>query len=164
MKFQRFLNEKFYDTYKQYSHMIDVFVNPTKKELDEIIKSTPLKATRFVVDTDKKDVYMWSIDFAHWTVIGKIFRFNAIDYYTKGVMVDRLFTGQVEHGMTTSEAFPYEFSTRRVSRETLNKIKELKKKDFDFVEKFGISKKSILLDIERTILSVERNIWDYNDF
>lgn len=47
--------EKYLTGFKQYGHIVDVYVNPTKKELKEIGEKT-----RWIADAKSKKLYVWS--------------------------------------------------------------------------------------------------------
>lgn len=47
--------EKYLTGFKKYGHIVDVYENPTKKELREIGDKT-----RFIADAKNKKVYVWS--------------------------------------------------------------------------------------------------------
>jgi hypothetical protein len=50
------LVEKYLTGFKKYGHMVDVFENPSKKEMAEIGTGT----FRFILDSKRQKIYVWS--------------------------------------------------------------------------------------------------------
>lgn len=52
------LLEKYLTGFKKYGHMVDVFENPTKKEMKEIEGGSG--SFRFIADAKRQKIYVWS--------------------------------------------------------------------------------------------------------
>lgn len=77
MKVRQIL-EDFYNEYKAplylgHFNSFPVFKEPSKKEMEEVIKSSSHLALRFIADSAKKDLYVFSSDVMHELVTKKIY-------------------------------------------------------------------------------------------
>lgn len=87
------LVEKYLDTIKNYAgNEIDIFVNPTKRDMREIKDSY---GYRFIIDFYDKKIYMWS---AMGAIHADIVKGLGLDRkkMTNGGYKDRYFTGTVD--------------------------------------------------------------------
>ena len=73
MRFQKYIKEEFYRGIKsnKYGYK-EVFINPTPKEMNEIVKNSKMKSTRFAVDLKKHDIFIWPAEILHHEVRKKI--------------------------------------------------------------------------------------------
>jgi hypothetical protein len=71
MRLQSYLNEKFFDAMKHNGDIFEIFVNPSKKELKEVIAFSG-HGYRFFIDFKKKNFYAWSDVLFHEPAMGKI--------------------------------------------------------------------------------------------
>lgn len=72
------LQEAFFDMYKAPIYALHlgeytVYKDPTKKEIDSIIKESTFPALRFVANPDKKEVYIFPSDIMHEIVAKKVY-------------------------------------------------------------------------------------------
>lgn len=88
MRLQKYLNDEYLDRYKLYGKSVEVFVNPSKKELKEIIEFEDKKKNdiRFIADRKRKKVYAWnSLGGTHydmWYRIGDNRRYDDITLFS----------------------------------------------------------------------------------
>ena len=73
MKFQKYLEdeliqERFYGKVSK----TDVFLNPTDKEFDYLLKKNPDGEFRFWLDFKNKNLYVWGVDHLHVDVVQPI--------------------------------------------------------------------------------------------
>jgi hypothetical protein len=70
--------EDFYDYFRapEYTNVknFPVHKNPSKKEIDEIIKDTEEESARFIADPDKEIVYVFPANILHQYVSDKIYK------------------------------------------------------------------------------------------
>ena len=78
IKIRKF-NEEFYDAI-QYGHYHEIFVNPTKKELDivynEGMEIEGYRGIRFIADNKNKKLYVFNSDMLHGGIVKRIFKIN----------------------------------------------------------------------------------------
>lgn len=74
MKFLNYLSEEFFDSIKSYptsNELCSIFMNPSTKDLIELRKETNNIMLRFLVEVDKKNLYVFSNDLLHAYFISK---------------------------------------------------------------------------------------------
>jgi len=66
MRFKEFyLNEKYYKTIKdQWGNTTELFINPSKKDISDVLKKSSFKAIKGVLD-DKNNIYIFDTDNLH---------------------------------------------------------------------------------------------------
>lgn len=93
MKFVQLLDEKFWKTSKIYQKDIDIFINPTRGEINEILKGATHKEIRGGVH--KGDVYAWDGgEMDHGSVqTHNNFRFDWIFIYSRNKKYIEIYGG-----------------------------------------------------------------------
>ena len=106
MRLQSYLNEKYVNSIKWYDYDVDVFVNPSRIDLRDLQKTSPI-GYRYIVDFDTKKIYYFHSEIIHMDILGEIPNmvpnFNQMRYMTYvngGAFLDRIFTG---HGTWDSK-------------------------------------------------------------
>lgn len=78
MKFIKYLQEEYVLTMPplrhsdygfNYKYSPEIFHNPSLKELRELEQNNRDYGVRFIVDTKKKDIYVWSSLYLHWRAV-----------------------------------------------------------------------------------------------
>lgn len=103
------LTEEYYERVKTDNGSVEVFVNPSSKELYEIGN-----AVRFIADANKKEIYVWYFNFLHQEVQSKLRLPKA---GRPGIIWGEAEKENRIYRMTHS----YEVSMKKVSAETLLK-------------------------------------------
>jgi len=67
MRLEKFLTEKYYE--RIYDH--EIFVNPTSSDIKDL-KKAGVKIVRFLVDPNKKKVYVWDYSLLHVDVMERL--------------------------------------------------------------------------------------------
>jgi hypothetical protein len=127
MRLQRYLNEKYFDSLRDGG--IEVFVNPSKKEIKDAI-SVSGYGFRFLVDFKKKLVYVWSDKAFHEIVMDwmrkkgnkDIPNFDA--YWYSGVEATRFFTGSVDKDGSVHSDHTYFLKNRNKDGQVFTEYKE----------------------------------------
>lgn len=74
MRLKQYLREKFAEGFNHWSGYVEIFVNPSRKEMNEALKQGSTgKTVRFIADGKTKKLYVWSIDVLHalaWKELG----------------------------------------------------------------------------------------------
>lgn len=174
MRFEKYLKEDFHDSVKIYGKMVDIFVNPSMKELKEL---DPKYGYRFIIDSKKKKFYVWSAEYTHSTILDEKlipdFKSHS-DYFSRGEGADRFFTGHSDdpsgkfndiysdtfYGVHGSSDFGYAAKNHGV--EIVNNIRKLKKEDFSFMNKW-FDEKKIYKIIDDTIKLVQTKYGSWID-
>lgn len=80
MRFLEYLKEKYFGSFtpKFSRKYIEIFTNPSKKELAEAAKNSSDRAVRFAADAKKKKIYAWSSDGTHQEILDEIY--GSFDY------------------------------------------------------------------------------------
>jgi len=97
MRFQKYINEKYLNTVHQKFMNIDaeVFINPSRKELRELIDDTG--GYRFILDFKNKNMYAFTMDMFHETFFKREdFWMTWNQFWTNGKNIDKVFTGAVD--------------------------------------------------------------------
>ena len=71
MKFRDLLNEKYHKTVEVKGNSVEVFINPNKKEINNIIKNSKSDSVRFSFTIDNK-MYAWDGEIIHRYIETKI--------------------------------------------------------------------------------------------
>jgi hypothetical protein len=158
MRYQRYLNEKFYDGVKVYGTTFEVFKNPTKKELKEVATGY---GYRFIIDFKKKDLYIASDDVFHYDMLDKTPLGNeyklTVEAYWRGdsKTISYIFMGDTNKQMKrmNSDAL-IEIAAGKVYK-AIPLLEELKKHDNTWLRKYGINPKDITDLIDDTITTLE---------
>ena len=110
MKFQQYLNEKFYNATKIWGHDVEIFVNPSKRELRDIQEKSPI-GYRYIVDFDNKKIYYWHSEVIHIDILQDFPRMvpqfnhgNYLNYVHSGAFSQRIFTGHGTWGSKEVES------------------------------------------------------------
>lgn len=101
MKFQRYLNEKYFGTMRTFSGYnsgdYDIFINPSKKEIKEAIGDSA--GYRYTIDFKNKKVYVFSANAVHADLFNVIDELPTYFMYWNGDRTHSfIFTGAVEKG------------------------------------------------------------------
>lgn len=153
MRFNKYLTEKYYNTFKNpYNRKksFDVFINPTTKELKEVIDGSDQygQGYRYIVDTTKKKVYVFSLDMVHETIFDADPSFpKFLDYWMNGEMLGHIYTGHVEYGNDKSDALTHFYKLAKQEKNDIDKgittdldimhsLDRLTKQDWSFAKKY----------------------------
>lgn len=88
MRLQQYLNDEYLGRYTLYGKSIEVFVNPSKKELKDIITIDGKRKNdiRFIADRKKKKLYAWNsiggIHYDIWYRIGDNRRYDDVTLFS----------------------------------------------------------------------------------
>jgi len=88
MKFKDILQEKYKETIEVDGMALPIFINPNKKELQDIMKENPFKSVRLgITDSPRPTIYAWDGEVYHADM--KLFRpknkFNVGFTYEQGI-------------------------------------------------------------------------------
>lgn len=141
MRLQRYLTEKYMDTLKQSYRGIqsEVFINPSKKELQEVIADN--MSMRFIIDFKHKKFYAFDVKMFHETVMNAVKELPNFRpaYWENGVGLDYIYTGATYRTEVDSDAmtrFEYE-------KEFYPKLFKLRAQNWSWVNKYVDSNKCI---------------------
>jgi hypothetical protein len=99
MKFKQFINEKYLTTFSNAGNNIEVFLNPSSKELRDI-PSFP--AYRFLINFKTKEFYAWHVNTFHDNIMDFVSSKNLAkfpkfkEYWYGHKNNDYIFTGSVD--------------------------------------------------------------------
>lgn len=172
MKFERYLNEKFFSGFKQYGDEVEVFINPSSKEIKEIKDASSRGTIRFFANMKEKKVYMWNGDNAiHQDVVDSGLSptsgFDYDDYALSGHDADIIFGGTVEKGTTRSDTWDAspsaQYDTPDIAKhaddKTLDNVRKMAKQNFSWLSKYGIDPKGVKRMVDSLVTFLE----DVND-
>lgn len=96
MRLQHYLQEKFAGATMQGKELMEIFKNPTSKEMSEM-REKYTRGFRFIIDLHKQDIYITSSEVLHADMIKYIkpeledLNYNL--YYKRGIGLDRYILG-----------------------------------------------------------------------
>lgn len=169
MRLQRYINEKWLEMLN--NHDTDIFVNPSKKEIREILDGS--YGFRYFMDFKKKKLYLFSDNIFHRNVVSEGNRskveqelgMNWGDYW-RGTdkTIAYIIMGDCDKNMNNlnSDAFN-QFEGGAESRngnKAFSKLNELAKLDYTWLSKYGFSPASVrtmVLDTINYIDSYDNN-------
>jgi len=147
MRLEKYLNEKFYNSFNLYGHTIEIFENPSKSELNSITDGGGYKSIRFFANMKTKKVIMWSGEIPHGTAVddGGVMPtpgFDYWDYVFKGRNADIIFGGTLENGNVISDSwdtdgrFPNPDLTKKADTITLDNVKKMADQNLTWLKKY----------------------------
>lgn len=173
MRLQRYLNEKFYNGFMHYGTEIEVFVNPSSKELKELKDNN--SEIRFLANMKEKKVYMWDGDrVTHEDAVdGGVMPtsgFNYRRYVFTGENADIIFGGTVltQSGKLESDSwdarptanYPKTDLEKMADKSTLESVRKMTKNNFSWLKKYGVDPKAtkdIVDSLYARLLGMEAN-------
>lgn len=79
MKFKQYLDEEYVTSFTAKIHSknfegghTEIFKNPSKKEINDLIKSSGINAIRYWADLPNQDLYVWKADTVHYMVFDQL--------------------------------------------------------------------------------------------
>ena len=162
MRFQSYLNEKWYDTVS--GHDAEIFVNPSKKEIRDILESAD--GFRFFMDFRKKKLYLFSDELFHRQVVSegasklqRELKMNWHNYWEgEDPSIAYVIMGDCDKRMNNinSDAFnQYEGGEGRPGYIAFSKLNELAKLDYTWLSKYGFSPASVRTIVLETIKYID---------
>ncbi|KKL76551.1 hypothetical protein LCGC14_2043790 [marine sediment metagenome] len=164
IKIRRF-NEEFYDAI-QYGDYHEIFVNPTKKELNIVYNEEPYNeyysGIRFIAKNDTKKLYVFNSDLLHGYAIRKIFNENTRIIFDSNY---QLLTGIIEgddYTVTNSDSLL--FDLKRAGNDAYMYLKFLLKTDWSWIDKyiyFSSWWETIMIpDLKEQLIKIEKGLED----
>lgn len=163
MRLHQYLTEKWYDTLDR--NDTDIFVNPSKKEIREILEHG--YGFRYFMDFKKKKLYLFNSTIFHRNVVSaesnKVSRELKMYWgdYWRGTdpTIAYIIMGDCDRNMNNnnSDAFnQYDGRDGGNGQQALDKLKELSKLDYTWLNKYGFSPASIRTMVLETIEYIEQ--------
>jgi len=123
----------------------EIFVNPSKREMKDLMSASGMDGIRFVLDTDTKKVIVWTGNVTHADMFRDyptlIKGFNHGNYYMRGTDADHIFTGAIDKwDNIDSDSWFGDFKTR-ASQEILDNMKLFVEKDLSWAKRYIDTKK-----------------------
>ncbi len=70
--FKQYFTEKYEDSFNTADGFVEIFMNPSKKELMEIVKLNGFDSIRYAINLDKKKIFVWDANILHDKVVPKL--------------------------------------------------------------------------------------------
>lgn len=125
MRLQHYLQEKFAGAMMQDDELLEIFKNPTSKEMSEM-KEKYTRGFRFIIDLHKQDVYITSSEMLHENMVKyikpELEGLNYVKYYREGLGLDRYILGtSVGNSLDyiTSDVYQY------IQRYNIDRLREM---------------------------------------
>jgi len=153
------MDEEWKDSFKTWgrnpgvtkSKMIDVFVNPTTKEMLEAEEGLAL---RFIADSNTKKVYVFTPEMLHWEIAQKLGLSDGMeDYFNNTKLLGGI--GKLSSGKFRLERLPHNVRNIGAGPKELQTLVTKAKRDWSFVDKYvaGTSTK-----LKETATSYEKRL------
>jgi hypothetical protein len=160
--------EKFLDAFQRTGNTIEVFVNPSKKELASIPDNQAAHGYRFFIDADKKKIYFLAGEVIHYWALAnsrelvrelKMGTSKWSSAWATGEHVDRIMMGYTDRKMQNIvmdilDEVPN--GSKKYREQTIENLQAFLDKDISWVKKYGINPKDIEGPIKARISKLEK--------
>ena len=158
----RNFKEEFYDA-MELGNYHEIFVNPTKKELDIVYNEEPYNeyysGIRFIADNKNKKLYVFNSNLLHGYAVEKIFKAKRITFDLNY----QLITGIIENNdYTVTNSDSLLFDLKRAGNDAYMYLKFLLKTDWSWIDKyiyFSDWWKTIMIpELQEQLVEIEKEL------
>ena len=135
MKFRDLLIESFYKGVEVAGgHYVEIFKNPSTKEVEQIIKNSSFKSIRISYDLKKNDMYVWDGDIAHLLILNKHIPKTFANWYYEPNIINHRFLTDWKFNKSQIEKIKNSKSFKTIINTSFKNVKKIS------VDPFSINK------------------------
>ena len=149
MRLEQYLKEEYFDTTK-YSHR-EIFKNPTKREMRDILAMGDAYGFRLFIDLKKKNVYMANAEIFHKSMLDtsdnlnkELGNLNWYGYWSAETKANEyLLMGSCDSKMKHFISDALDDISREADTDNLATVKKLTEWDYKWLSKYGFNPKEV---------------------